>query len=169
MAEWQNKLSDRITRQNTGTTWIINLYLFVEGIHFCLCLPYRMVLHDWVEFKISQRTIPSWVLIFHKDTLWTQKVWIPNCLFSVTLGMVIFLDHKMSHLGRGWLGPLLLQHILATGATSQGQCKHTPRASVNAFSSAIERQVYTTFILKPNHILYLKTLLWGHIEEIYVI
>lgn len=66
-------------------------------------------------------------------------------------------------------GTLLLQPTLTTGMRSWGKCKHTTGASVNTFSSAIGRQVYTTFILKPNHILYLKALLWGHIEEIYVI
>lgn len=45
---------------------------------------------------------------------------------------------------------------------------HTTGGSVNIFPSAIGKQVYTAFILKPNHILYLKVFLWGHIEEIYV-
>lgn len=85
-----------------------------------------------------------------------------------TLGNIRNLTTKWTVLLDEWLGSFLL-HLLATQMRSQGRGKHVTGVSVNTFSNVIGRPVYTAFILKPNHILYLKALLWGHIEEIYVI
>lgn len=50
VAEGQNELSSEVIGLPGSAQRpreLINLNLFVEGIHFCLCSPYRMVLLVW--------------------------------------------------------------------------------------------------------------------------
>lgn len=74
-----------------------------------------------------------------------------------------FFNHKWTILLDEWLGSFLLPHLLAMGMRSWGWHKRTAGTSVITISIAFGGKC-----VQPNHILYLKALLWGHIEEIHV-
>lgn len=81
--------------------------------------------------------------------LWRQQEW---WFFFLTMGWIILLINSWGLLYCKGYGILW----------------NTQQEGVTPSSRIIGRQVYTAFILKPNHILYLKVFLWGHIEEICV-